>query len=79
MTEFNLKCFCFSKLFFISILLIGGSYAAYPPVGDINCYKGSCESVECQSVDCSFGKLMTNPSSSCGCCKLCLSYIGKNV
>ncbi|XP_046647985.1 uncharacterized protein LOC124338009 [Daphnia pulicaria] len=78
MTEFNLKCFCFSKLFFISILLIGGSYAAYPPVGDINCYKGSCESVECQSVDCSFGKLMTNPSSSCGCCKLCLSYIGEN-
>lgn len=79
MTEFNLNCFLFSKLLLITILLIASSYAAYPPPGDANCYKGSCESVNCKSVDCSFGKLMTDPGSSCGCCKLCLSYIGKNA
>lgn len=56
--------------------LIASSYAAVPPLGDANCKEGSCDSANCASVDCSFGKMMNDPSSPCGCCKLCIFYIG---
>ncbi|KZS21200.1 uncharacterized protein LOC116920893 [Daphnia magna] len=58
--------------------LIASSYAAVPPLGDANCKEGSCDSANCASVDCSFGKMMNDPSSPCGCCKLCIFYIGEN-
>ncbi len=53
------------------------SFAAVPPLGDVKCQAESCNSTDCAIVPCAFGKLMTDPDSSCGCCKLCLDYIGK--
>jgi hypothetical protein len=77
MTEFE-KSFIFSKLLMIIVLVVASSYADLPPIGDANCKEESCNSVNCESgIDCSLGKLMGDPKSICGCCKLCLNYIGK--
>ena len=59
--------------------LFAGSFAALPPLGDARCQADSCQSVDCAKVSCSFGKLMIDPSSPCGCCQICINYYGKRI
>lgn len=66
-----------SVFLFIFAWIIFESYAVVPPLGDVNCKEGFCDSVTCSTSNCTLGKLMNDPSSVCGCCKICISYIGK--
>lgn len=59
-------------------VVISRSYAIIPPLGDVNCQTEQCATVNCTNTDCSFGKLMNDPNSVCGCCQLCINYRGKN-
>ena len=45
-------------------------------IGNVLCYKESCEEAKCPDVNCTNGTLLTSPSYECGCCKLCLEYLG---
>ena len=66
-------------LIVISLVQIVIVLGVVPPLGDVNCKSDSCDAIVCQKFNCTYGKVMNSPNVNCGCCKICMQYIGEDI